>query len=317
MSRAMMTRLRLRHFTLLRALDQQRNMHRAAGVLNMTQSTASKLLKDVEDIMGTELFHRETRGMSPTDIGYEVLRFAEEMLTRTERFSAELQSMLAGGHGMLVIGAIMGAAPDLVAHVVAEMKAERPLLTIRMLGETSDNILEMFEAGEIDIAVGRFSASRHHALFDFEHLSEEPLAFVVRRDHPLAGKDQQVPLEDLHALPWILQPVTTPTRQILDRAFAELTLGTPRNHVESVSLFAILHLIQTSDAITLLPVSVVRDHLTAGLVARLRSTVEATVPGFGILTRRDTMLSKFAQDFAEKLRAAASRTSVQMTDRDH
>lgn len=316
MTRAMVARLRLRHFALIKALNEQRNMHRAAAVLNMTQSTASKLLKDIESIMGAELFHRETRGMAPTDIGVEVVRFAEEILNRIDRFSAEFETMVAGGHGMLVIGAIMGAAPDLVAKVVAEMKAERPLLTIRMLGETSDNILDMLETGEIDIAVGRFSATRQQALFNFEHLSEEPLAFVVRRDHPLSGTATPLLLDVLHDLPWILQPATTPTRQVLDKTFADAGLTTPKNHVESVSLFAILHLIQTSDAISLLPVSVVRDHLSAGLITRLRATVETTVPGFGILTRRDTMLTKVAEVFAHKLRIAAVENNMLARTKD-
>lgn len=305
MTTNLVAKLRLRHFSLIRALDEHRNMHRAADALNMTQSTASKMLRDIEGILGTPLFVRETRGMTPTDMGRQAAQFSDEILVRITRFSEEFDSQLAGGHGLLVIGAIMGAAPDLVAKIVGEMKAERPLLTIRMLGETSDNILDLLEAGELDIAVGRFSTIRQQALFDFEHLSEEPLELVVRKDHPLhrgVNKD----IASLHSWPWILQPPATPTRQLMDRAFAEAGLSTPRNHVECMSIFAILHLVQTSDAITLLPASVVRDHLRAGLLCTMENPFQRSVAGFGIMMRRDRQLSEAAEAFAEKLRRAAS-----------
>ncbi|MGC8045200.1 helix-turn-helix domain-containing protein, partial [Salmonella enterica] len=42
-------RLKTRQLLLLIALDDTRNIHRAASELNMTQPAASKQLKDLED----------------------------------------------------------------------------------------------------------------------------------------------------------------------------------------------------------------------------------------------------------------------------
>ena len=48
------------------ALDDERNIHRAAEVLCMTQPAASKQLKDLEDMLDVKLFDRHPRGMEPT-----------------------------------------------------------------------------------------------------------------------------------------------------------------------------------------------------------------------------------------------------------
>jgi DNA-binding transcriptional LysR family regulator len=48
---------------LLTAICDEGNIHRAAEVLNMSQPAASKLLKDLEDMLGVSLFERQPRGM--------------------------------------------------------------------------------------------------------------------------------------------------------------------------------------------------------------------------------------------------------------
>jgi DNA-binding transcriptional LysR family regulator len=77
---------------------------------------------------------------------------------------------------------------------------------------------------------------------------------------------------------------------------------TPANLVECTSIFATLQLLQKSDAISMLPESVVRDHLNAGLLVRLPLTVGQSLPGFGILTRRGEALSPIAAELVESLR---------------
>ena len=58
-------RLKTRQLLLLIALDDERNIHRAAEVLFMTQPAASKQLKDLEDMLDVKLFERHPRGMEP------------------------------------------------------------------------------------------------------------------------------------------------------------------------------------------------------------------------------------------------------------
>jgi len=300
------THLKVRHFALIDAIANHGTMHRAAKALHMTQSTASKMLADVEALLDAQLFVREARGMTTTLLGDYALSVARKQLSGIGRFAEEFAARRDGGYGTLSVGAIMGAAPDIVAHAVADIKRTRPLLTVQLIGETSDHILDMLEAGKLDMAVGRFNSPRHHRLFKFEPLAEEPLALVARANHSLTSNFNG----DINILidsPWVLQPRTTPTRKVLDKIFADSGIEAPANMVECVSIFAILHLVQVSDAVAVLPVSVVNAHLRAGLLEELPMRPAVSVSGFGLVTRKKEKISDIANLFANFLRNYAQK----------
>jgi DNA-binding transcriptional LysR family regulator len=294
-------RLRYRQLALLVALGEHRNLHRAAEAVHLAQPSATKLVHDLEQLFGVPLFERLPRGMQPTELGGEVLAFAKRSLVDLQRFAEDLDNKRKGGYGQLMIGAIMGAAPDVVARAMADMKKERPLLSIRLMGETSDEIVGLLLEGKIDLAVGRFSNPLQHNVIDYEVLGNEVLYIVARRGHPLA-KVRRLLLSMLAECPWILQPLTSPARQILEQEFGQAGMKTPANVIECTSIFATLQLLQTSDAVTMLPESVVRDHLRSGLLMRLRLNVGKSLPGFGILTKRGEPLSTAASEFIQALR---------------
>jgi DNA-binding transcriptional LysR family regulator len=297
----LVNRLRFRHLALLVALDDHRSLRRAAEAVNLAQPSATKLVHDLEKMFGFPIFNRLPRGMEPTEIGVEVLAFSRRLLADISRFSLDLDSKRKGGYGQLVVGAIMGAAPDVVARAMADIKHRRPLLAIKLLGETSDEILSLLANRRIDLAVGRFSNPLQHNAIDYEDLGDEPLCIVARKSHPLS-RMRKLTLPGLEKSPWILQPLTSPARQIIEQEFGQAGMMTPENVVECSSVFATLQLLQKSDAVALLPESVVRDHLQAGLLIRLPLDVGKSLPGFGILTRRGEPLSASATEFVEYLR---------------
>lgn len=294
-------RLRFRHLALLVAIGEHCNLHRAAQAVHLAQPSATKLVHDLEQLFGVPLFERLPRGMQPTELGGEVLGFAKRMLVDLQRFAEDLENKERGGYGQLIIGAIMGAAPDLVALAIADIKKRRPLLAFRLMGETSDEIVELLLEGKIDLAVGRFSNPLQHNDLDFEALGNEVLYFVARAGNPLT-RVRRLQLSMLEQSAWILQPLTSPARQILEQEFGQAGVKTPANLVECTSIFATLQLLQKTDAVTMLPESVVRDHLLARLLVRLPLNLGKSLPGFGILSKRGQPLSETAKEFVEALR---------------
>jgi len=293
-------RLRLRHLALLSALGEMPTLHQAAARLKVTQPSATKFLADIEHAFGFPLFERHARGMRPTPLGSEVIAYARQMEGSLERFMEGLEQKRRGGHGHLVFGAVMGAAPDLVASAVAAIKRERPRLNVRLLGETSDQIGILLERQEIELAVGRYSATMQHNSFDFVPLANETLQLVVRRQHPLLRK-RGLALAHLIDWPWVLQPMAVPSRKLLEEELARAGLSTPADVVESTSIFASLQLLQSSDAIAMLPESVTRDYVRTGLLKPLPLVLDQDLSAFGVLTRKDEALSEAAASFVRHL----------------
>jgi DNA-binding transcriptional LysR family regulator len=298
---ALVNRLKFKHLALLVALDDARNLHQAADAINVAQPSASRMLADIEEAFGFLLFERNARGMHPTSLGTAALAYARRSLADLTRFADDLDNKRRGGHGQLTVGAIMGAAPDMLAMAVTELKSERPLLNVRILGETSDQVVQLLHRREVDLALGRLTTPLQHNDFDFEPLSREAMRLVVRAKHPLATKDA-LALDTLVTWPWILQPITSPARGLFEEELARAGLTTPADIVECASIFATLQLLQNSDAVAMLPESVVRDYLRAHLLAELPVEIGTSLSGFGLLRRKFETLSEPAEYFIALLR---------------
>jgi DNA-binding transcriptional LysR family regulator len=308
-SHALVNRLKFKHLALLVALDDARNLHQAADAINVAQPSASRMLSDIEEAFGFQLFERNARGMQPTPLGTAALAYARRSLADLTRFAADLDSKRRGGHGQLTVGAIMGAAPDVLAMAVAELKSERPLLNVRILGETSDQVVQLLHRREVDLALGRLTTPLQHNDFDFEPLAREAMRLVVRAKHPLAGR-APLALDALIAWPWILQPITSPARGLFEEELARAGLTSPSNVVECASIFATLQLLQNSEAVAMLPESVVRDYLRAHLLVELPVEIGKSLSGFGLLRRKQETLSEPAEYFIALLRKYSASSLI-------
>jgi len=295
-------RLRFKHLVLADVLARTGNLHLAADELNMTQPAASKMLQDLEMMLGARLFDRHARGMMCTDIGRFVAEQARAMLGETERFLDTLETLKRGGYGAISVGAIMATAPGILPKAIVEMKRRRPLMTIHLMADTSDRLLAALEQKELDFVIGRFTETRQYSLFHIAPLANEELWIFAARGHDFASGDMSANLAALAEMPWILQPTTSPMRQLLDRFFAEHGLRTPHNLVETTSIFGTLELVRSAGMIAVLPRSIVEEPIARGDYVRLPVEITNPLDGYGIITRISDPPSAAAAEFIDILR---------------
>ena len=152
-------RLKTRQLLLLVALEDEGNINRAAQVLSITQPAASKLLKDLEDMLGVSLFDRLPRGMRATWYGETMIRHARMALASLGQAHDEIEALKSGSFGQVSVGAITGPGLMLLPVAVALLKQERPSLRVSLQIETSDVLIERLSQGKIDMVIGRLFAS--------------------------------------------------------------------------------------------------------------------------------------------------------------
>src|SRR2546426_3274629 len=151
-------RLKTRQLLLLVALAEEGNIHRAAQVLNMTQPAASKLLKDLEDVLEVSLFDRLPRGMRATWYGEVMIRHARVALASLNHAHDEVQALKAGRFGQVSVGAITTPGIMLLPQAISAVKQAHPTLRVSLLIETSDVLMERMAQGKIDMLVARLFA---------------------------------------------------------------------------------------------------------------------------------------------------------------
>ena len=125
-------RLKTRQLMLLTAICDEGNIHRAAAVLHMSQPAASKLLKDLEDMLGVTLFERQPRGMRPNWYGETLIRHARIALSSLREAGQEVDALKSGLAGHVSLGAITGPALSLVPQALALVARENPKLRVEL-----------------------------------------------------------------------------------------------------------------------------------------------------------------------------------------
>jgi len=295
-------RLRYKHLHLLVMLNTSQNLHRASESLHMSQPAATRMLHEIEDMFGCDLFERLPRGMRPTTLGLELIRFAESALVGLDRCTEDLIARQAGGYGYLSIGTIMGAAPNLVMDTIADIKAHHPQLRIRIMGDTSDYVIRLLAQGSIDLAIARRSAITDQEHYDFERLGNERLLMVVRANHPLTRRKKLTLPELIKQWPWILQPGTSPARQGFDDALQRLALAPPVDMIECTSVYAMEQLLQLTNAIMVLSDTLVHSVPEMRSVAVLPISLDIQLAPFGLLRRKGEIPHREMRLFIAMLR---------------
>lgn len=299
-------RLKTRQLLLLAAMEEEGNVRRAAEVLGMAQPAASKLLKDLEDMLGVSLFDRTPQGMKATLYGEVMIRHARMVLSNLSHAHDEISALRAGLTGQVRIGTIAAAGATLVPRAIARIKQSAPLLEIWALIDTSDVLLPQLAQGELDIMVGRV-LERQDQLKDavrYEMLAPESVCAVVRPGHPLEDK-RELTLRGLAHAAWILHPPGSVLRHRFDMMFAQIGLNPPQNVVNSGDFLAIASLLLHSDMIAVLPDEVARQYEDNGVLKRLHIELPCTMDAFGIIVRQHELLSPAAAAVLQTLREVA------------
>ncbi|QGZ38547.1 DNA-binding transcriptional LysR family regulator [Pseudoduganella flava] len=297
-------RLKTRQLLLLIALDEQRNIHRAAEALHMTQPAASKQIKDLEEMLDVKLFERLPRGMEPTLFGETMIRHARMALTSLSLAHDDVLALKSGLVGQVEVGVIMTPAMSLLPKAIARVKQQAPLLRIGVQLEPSNTLLDMLERGTLDFMIGRILERDNSSRLIYEELTEEPACAVARIGHPLE-KAQGLTLKDLAGYPWVLPPQGGILRHRVDMMFRRAGLEPPANTVDTTALLLITALLQQTDTLHVMPVDVARYYQSLNVLTILPIELPFKMDAFGIIRQQDHLLSPGANLLLAAVRSAA------------
>jgi len=301
---AQVSRLRFRHLQFLDILGKTRNLRLTAEQMHMTQPAATKVLMDIEDMLESRLFDRMPRGMRPNELGLFTLRYAHSALDSHRKFVDEFSTLKQGGHGHLSIGAISGSAAHLLIAAVAELQRLRPLLVLKVLEQSSDQLIVWLAERKIDVMIGRFTDESQRAQFQYERLAGEGLQITAGMHHPLRGVNAPGLMELSH-WPWILYPASTALRKVSDDIFSSTGLSLTSGIVETPSFLFALELMQSTNMLSLQPAGLVDKYVRRGLLTRVAAELPGHMPDFGLIMLQGEAPSPAALAFVDVIRTLA------------
>ncbi|PBC82700.1 DNA-binding transcriptional regulator, LysR family [Streptomyces sp. 2224.1] len=177
------------------AVAEELHFTRAAARLYVAQQALSRDIRRLERELGTALFVRTTRQVSLTADGTRLLPLARQVLTAHDELAGAFRAAperpllvdvgvpIGTAHG--VLEAARGRVPD-SCELVARFHSG-------LTGAASE-----VAAGRLDVSFGRIAAlpPGTRAGLDHQPVRLEPMAVLLREDHPLAARPA-VALADL------------------------------------------------------------------------------------------------------------------------
>jgi DNA-binding transcriptional LysR family regulator len=300
------SRLKLRHLQLLLAIDEQRNLHRAAERMNIAQPAASKLLAEVEAIFGQALFERHPRGLVPTVQGEILIRNGGMALRTLTQAAMEVNAFTKGQTGMVCVGTVMAPMIELLVDAIEEVRAHHPGLQITVEHNISDVLAPKLLEGEIDFALARIPSDLEPKKFTYRELWDEELHLLCRETHPLAGK-ANISLAELAEWPWVLQPRGSPLRQKIEQLFLGAGVPMPKSIINSTSAVMSLIMVNQSDAITSLEWNVAKLMSDMSRLRMLEFPERMFLQPYGLLTVAERPLSPGAKVMHDAILGLAAR----------
>ncbi len=294
--------IKLNHLRLLSALAETGQMSQAAAQIGIAQPAASRLLAEVERIVGQPVHHRTGRGMRLTAVGQAFALRAQRIQSELRDAMRDMAEAASGGAGHVRIGSVTGPAIDRVLPVLRNARFTAPQVTFDVIVAPSDILCEHLLSGRIDFAIGRLPEGPGRELFILDEIASEPVSLVVRRGHPLA-RQQNPNVQDLLAYDWVMPPADSLlTRTVLARLQAHGAQNPPQ-WLSTASFLLTFALLQQSNAIAPLARAVANSfcHVSDSPYVILAVDLEIDVAPFGLVTRADALLTPTAAKIARDI----------------
>ena len=172
----------------LAALAQTKHFSKAAELCNVTQSTLSAGIRELETVFGVKLAERTKRTVIITPIGSQIAERAANLIRDAEDMMALSAASEGPLTGRLRMGVIPTIAPYLLPKVLPKLRCQYPRLDLALRETQTAVLVDEVLSGKIDVALLALPAS-YNKLIE-QPLFKDPFVLVIPAAHPLAGKRQ-------------------------------------------------------------------------------------------------------------------------------
>lgn len=259
---------------------EQSSLNRASKLLNLSQPALSRKIAKLEEEWGVALFNRNGKKLELTRVGHEAYLYALEQRQRHQNFLQSVSRFKTANRSTVTLGASLTTLQTTLPPLVTALMNNYPDMEVKLLTGKTHEIVSYVKEKKVDIGV--IASSINESGLKCIPLFQDHLELVVPRGHELA-EGGPVAMEDLNGRSMIIFSKGTWYRKLIDEVFVRYGI-IPDIRMEIDSFEAIVRLLPTCKAATLLPKSYLRNQL-------LKDNDLVTLPMRELAqTRRETCL---------------------------
>jgi LysR family transcriptional regulator, transcription activator of glutamate synthase operon len=292
----------LRQLRSVEAVARHRHFTRAAEELHVAQSALSHQIRRLEEELGTPLFERTSRRVTPTEAGLAIAARARRVLAEVDGAREEVDELRGVLRGRIWIGPLLPAGDLDVPGLLARFRQAHPGVEVGLREGIAAEMLRLLAADELDAAFCLLAGEIPDELA-IEPLSHDEVVAAFAPDRAPAAP--HVNVADLAQQQIIAPRRGSAITTVLDQRFADA--GEPlRLALESGDPFLLRSLAARGFATAILPRS-----LTAleGPALEVRSLHPAVQLPVALVWRRERKAPPAARTFIEFVRREAATAS--------
>ncbi|MGA0599050.1 LysR family transcriptional regulator, partial [Enterovirga sp. CN4-39] len=231
----------------------QRSFSRAASVLRVTQPALSRQIRQLEDDLGTKLFHRHGHGVALTNAGAILFERCKRILSDVEDLRSELGRQLPrpGITGTTTLGVPAPMAWRFAHPFLSRFRQQFPGITLRIVEGFSAFLHEWLLSGTVDLAI--MYGPRPSKIIDATELLIEDL-FAI--GDPKFANRKTISIDELSKYPLIVPHPPHVIRSLAHEAGLQ-----PARFVEVDALSLMVELAHHGEGFSVLPMTAVRQEL--------------------------------------------------------
>lgn len=300
---AALRRLKPVQLRLLAELEHTGALGLAATRIGVAQPAASRLLAEMEALLGLPLHERQGRGLQLTPVGKALARRAARIEIELADAARDLAEAATGRAGVVRVGSVTGPALSMVMPTLIQLQDALPDFRAEVTVATSVNLCDLLREGRLDFALARLSPGETQ--LEARVIAGEPLSLVVRRGHPILVRPQ-ISVDDLLRYDWVMGDDETLLTQTVIARLHELGVPLPQRRISTSSFLFTLALLNQTDAIAPLATAVVDSLAGNPSVPFVSLPVDLglSVAPFSLVTRAGSQMTPSAQRLIDAVLSA-------------
>jgi DNA-binding transcriptional LysR family regulator len=177
----------LRHLRYFVAVAEELNFSRAAKRLQMAQPPLSVAIRQLEQEIGTSLFHRTSREVTLTEAGSALLPGARRTLAEADAAVAAAQRAASGEIGSLRVAYNWSARFETLPALGQAFARRRPDVELVTEEMRPNRMAAALHSGTIDVALALYPDIVSE--LSYRPIRDERVVAVLSSSHPLAGEE--------------------------------------------------------------------------------------------------------------------------------
>jgi DNA-binding transcriptional LysR family regulator len=296
-------RIKLQHLKVVMAVAQWGSMAKAAKHLAISQPVVSKVIADLEDVLGARLFDRSSQGVEPTLYGRALLKRSIAIFDDLKTSVDEIKFMADPTSGELRIGSTEPLLAGPGAAVMERLWRQYPRIDFRVVEADSATLLSRdLPERRIDLAMVPLVSPSVGEELEATILFHDHLRLVVGTKSRWARR-RKVTLAELVDEPWCVAP--SAVGSLMADAFLASGLKMPRIAVTTTTAHLLFQLLESGRFVGHFGDRLL--HFYASRFALKKLPVELPIQPFAvaIVTLKNRTISPVAQLFIDCAREVA------------